>query len=76
MTTGGKILHQKHVQKIKHRLQYLEIDPFAATPPVSFATGVEIPVEIVNDMLRVDDVGGKKMEVFIQKRLVDQSVSC
>ena len=37
MTTGGKILHQKHVQKIKHRLQYLEIDPFAATPPASFA---------------------------------------
>ena len=75
LTTGGKLLHQKHVQKIKQRIRHLEIDPFATNAPISFSDGVEIPVEIVTDMLRVDEVGQVKIEKFIKERLVDQSIS-
>ncbi len=70
-TVGGKILHQKHVQKIKQRIAHLEIDPFASTPPVSFSTGVEIPSEVVKDMLRANEVGNTNLKKFIKDRLVD-----
>ena len=72
MTTGSKLMHQKHVQKIKLRIKHLGIDPFACTPPVSFATGMEIQPDVVKDMLRANEVGDAKLNQFTKERLVDR----
>ena len=71
MTVGSKLLHQKHVQKIIERIKHLEIDPFSTTSPISFATGIEIHSEVVNDMLKADDIGKSKFTKFVKERLLD-----
>ena len=48
---GRKKMHSRYVAQLKNQLVQYGIDPFSDDKPRSFATGVEIPTNIVDDIM-------------------------
>ena len=70
LCNGSKKIHSKHVTKLKKQLVLYGIDPFSYDKPRSFATGVEIPSNIVNDMMGAAKLGSKQYENFLKNALL------
>ena len=66
LCNGNKKIHSKHVIKLKKQLVLYGIDPFSYNKARSFATGVEIPSNIVNDMMGAAKFGSKQYENFLK----------
>ncbi len=68
---GCKMMHSRHVIQLKIRLVQYGMNPFSDDKPRSFATGVEIPSNIVDDMMGAAKLANKKYENFTEDCLVD-----
>ena len=70
LSPGRKKMHSRHVAQLKNQLVQYGMDPFSDDKPRSFATGVEIPSNIVDDMMGAAKLGSKQYENFTKECLV------
>ena len=73
LTLGGRQLYCDHVAELKRQLRLYGINPFGSGKPNSFSTGIEISSDIVEDMIKCNDIGNKQYVKFVKERLIDGS---
>ena len=57
--SAGKLLHDKHVEKLKQKLGDYNIDPFGKGPARHLTTGKELDHRVVKDLLDAPVLGNE-----------------